>query len=327
MVEMIRTEADPAYRYEYVHSKFVPPEGKTLLILGQTLGGIQEHVRSFPEQPLPAGWAAYWGIPSEEGITNTFLSDTGGRQNHQQLVEWFPNSVIQSGLWMVGTWGVARKAGNGEYDGVIKTFGAWAKSTKRPIYLRIGYEFDGVHNELDPAEYVRAYRRIVDRLRSDGADNIAFVWHSYAAPTYQNHPIADWYPGDDYVDWVGVSVFGHIYSSQPSQELKWVLDYALSKKKPVMVAEASPIHGISASNDRAWENWFVHFFSLVYRYNIKAISFINEDWTRFNFAVSWSDARLQNNPNVANAFFVETNKERYLKQSEELFESLGYESR
>ena len=37
---MIRTEVDPTHVYEYEQTKFVPPAGKTLLIVGQTLEEI-----------------------------------------------------------------------------------------------------------------------------------------------------------------------------------------------------------------------------------------------------------------------------------------------
>ena len=69
LVGMIRTQPDPSYHYAFEGTKFVPPSGKTLLILGQTVGGIDEHVASFPDQPIPGGWAAYWGIPSMDGVT------------------------------------------------------------------------------------------------------------------------------------------------------------------------------------------------------------------------------------------------------------------
>ena len=325
LVSKIRTEQDPAYIYEYEGTKFVPPPGKTLLIVGQTVGGIDEYVSEFSDEPLPGGWAAYWGIPSMDGVTNTFLTENGGRQNHQILVDRFPNTVLQSGLWMVGTWDVAKKAGDGEYDSVVRAFSAWAKTTSRPIYLRIGYEFDGQHNELEPTEYVRAYRRIVDIMRAQGVENVAFVWHSYAAPPYRGYALTDWYPGDDYVDWVAVSLFGHMYSSRPTTYLSAVLDLAREKKKPVMVAESTPTSGIQQRGTAAWDTWFVNFFSLAYEKNIKAISFINEDWERFNFpGTNWKDARLQNNELIAEAWFRETNKARYLKQSPMLFTLLGY---
>ncbi|MEM6367729.1 MAG: glycosyl hydrolase [Myxococcota bacterium] len=323
MVDRISTETNPNYRYSFEGAKFVPPEGKTLLILGQTLGGIEEHVASFPDQPLPGGWAAYWGIPSLDGVTNTFLNETGGRQNHQQLIDDYPNTVIQSGLWMVGNFEVARRTVAGEFDQVVRDFSRWVKNIERPFYLRIGYEFDGQHNALEPEEYVQAYRRIVDLMRSEGVRNVAFVWHSYAAPTFRGYQLGLWYPGDDYVDWVGISLFGQSYLRTPSREVETVFEYARDRRKPVMVAESSPVNGVRGPAD--WDRWFVNFFSLVYERNIKAVSFINEDWERFNFpGVSWGDSRLQNDPDIAAAWFLETNKDRYLKQSPELFLQLGY---
>lgn len=325
MLAKIRTEQDPNYQYPYSGARFVPPPGKSLLIVGQTLGGIEEHVRSFPAEPVPGGWAAYWGIPSMDGVTNTFVADTGGRQNHQTLVDRFPNTVLQSGLWMVGTWDVARKTAAGNYDAVVRAFSQWVKGTHRPIYLRIGYEFDGPHNELEPELYIEAYRRVVEVMRAEGVENVAFVWHSYAASPYRGHPLAAWYPGDDYVDWVAVSLFGHMYSPSPSGDLEEVLRFAKARRKPVMVAEASPVRGIDSASCAAWENWFTNFFSFIYLKNIKAVTLINEDWERFSFPGSdWKDARLQNNPLIAKAWFMETNRERYLKQSPDLYRSLGY---
>ncbi|NND27967.1 MAG: hypothetical protein HKN97_05195, partial [Myxococcales bacterium] len=154
LVDKIRTEVDPAFLYAYDKTKFVPPAGKTLLVVGQTLEDINEYTASFPDEPLPGGWAAYWGIPSTDGLANTAVNEHGSSQSHQELVNRFPNSVLQSGLWMVGMWDVAKDTGLGVYDDVIRGFSSWAKTTGRPIYLRIGYEFDGWHNELEPSEYV-----------------------------------------------------------------------------------------------------------------------------------------------------------------------------
>lgn len=72
--------------------------------------------------------------------------------------------------------------------------------------------------------------------------------------------------------------------------------------------------------------WSGRYFSLAYERNIKAISFINTDFTRYPFLVEagWQDARLQNNETVAKAWFMETAKDRYLKQSPQLFGQLGF---
>ncbi len=327
LVAQINTAVDPAYEYEYAQTKFVPPSGKSLLIMGQTLEDINDYMRSFEDRPIPGGWSAYWGIPEFAGITDTYRNENGSSHNHQSLVNRFPNTVLNSGLWMVGTWGVAKNTANGSYDKVIKKYSKWAKSVDRPIYLRIGYEFDGPHNAMEPDEYVAAYRRIVDMMRDQGVENVAFVWHSYIFEPYKGYSIEDYYPGDDYVDWVGVSMFGLLYAEADLLEYgNAVLDFARDHKKPVMAAEASPTSGIQPNDLEVWNNWFVNFFSICYEKNIKAISFINANWSAYSFpGVDWEDARLTNNPVVAEAWFLETNKARYLKQSPELYQELGYE--
>ncbi|MEM7104935.1 MAG: glycosyl hydrolase [Bacteroidota bacterium] len=327
MVSQINVEVDPEFVYDYKKSKFVPPNGKTLLIMGQTVETMTEYIDNFPNQTTPGGWAAYWGIPEFKGVTSTHKNETGSSQNHQMLVDKFPNTAIQSAMWMVGMWGVANKAGKGDYDKVVKQYADWAKATNRPIYLRIGYEFDGPHNQLEPKEYIKAYRRIVKLLRKKGADNIAFVWHSYASRPYNSYDVSEWYPGDEYVDWVGISVFGHAYGGNDfGQYCDEVLSFAKKHNKPVMIAESNPIHGIKADNTEAWDKWFVHFFSFIYNKNIKAVSFINEDWQRLfiNGISEWKDGRLYNNETISKAWFKETDKDRYLKQSADLFELLGY---
>lgn len=326
MVSKIKTAVDPEFVYNYDKTKFVPEEGKTLLIMGQTVESTNEYMERFPNQPIPGGWSAYWGITEFKGVAEYYRNEVGGSADHQMLVDRFPNTVIQSAMWMVGTWDIAEKAASGAYDKVIKKYCRWAKSIKRPVYLRIGYEFDGPHNALEPFEYVEAYKHIVDLIRSKGVTNIAFVWHSYGHKPYQDHKVSAWYPGDDYVDWVAISILGGPELSTYGDAL---LDFAKKHKKPVMVAEANPVEGIEKENMDVWDNWFVDFFSLVYTKNIKAISFINEDWPRLKIKgiEKWKDARLYNNEKISKAWFMETNKDRYLKQSPNLFEQLGYENK
>ncbi|MFY0675136.1 MAG: hypothetical protein JXQ87_17205 [Bacteroidia bacterium] len=327
MVSMINKRVDPYFEYDFEQTKFVPPKGKTLLIMGQTLEDIDDYMGSFADESIPGGWSAYWGVTEFKGITSKHTNPNKSSHNHQSLVDRFPNTVLQSGMWMVGTWDVAKKTANGTYDDVLKQYFDWAKGINRPIYLRIGYEFDGPHNELEPAEYVAAYKHIVDLANDEGVTNIAFVWHSYIFRPYQGNALADYYPGDEYVDWVGLSLFGLLYADADLMNYgDAVMEFAKTHKKPVMVAEASPTEGIDPTSNEAWSTWFVNFFSICYEKNIKAISFINANWQIYDFeGVYWKDARLTNNEKIAKAWFFETNKDRYLKQSPELFEILGYE--
>ena len=329
MVAKIRTQVDADFVYEYEQSKFVPPAGKTLLIMGQDTDAITQYMDHFSDRTLPGGLTAYWGVSSMKGVDDNNAQDIArqfGLQNHQTLVDEYPNTVLQSGLWMVGMNQILEGAQKGKYDPIIRQFSKWVKTIDRPLYLRIGYEFDGAHNMMEPAGYVKAYRRIVDIMRSYGVENVAYVWQSYAAPTYQGQPLSAWYPGDDYVDWVGISLFGQLYESSLSKEVDNIFNFAKEHKKPVMIAEASPINGIDKEDVDAWDTWFVNLFSLAYQKNVKAISYINANWGAYpGFTdLKWKDARLQVNQQVADDWFKEVEKDKYLKQSEELFFQLGY---
>ena len=98
MVGKIDTAVDPKFVYAYVQSRFVPPEGKTLLIMEQTVEQITEYRKAFRSEPRPGGWSAYWGIPEFTGVAKAHEIQTGNTQNHQMLVSKFPNTSVQSAL-------------------------------------------------------------------------------------------------------------------------------------------------------------------------------------------------------------------------------------
>ena len=153
------------------------------------------------------------------------------------------------------------------------------------------------------------------------------MWHSYASQPYKDYALSDWYPGDEYVDWIGISVFGHAYGGKDfGPYCDTVLEFAKNHKKPVMIAESNPIHGVEKDNTKAWDEWFVHYFNFIYNKNIKAVSFINEDWQSLYIdgISDWKDGRIYNNELISKAWFAETNKDRYLKQSPKLFDALGF---
>ena len=76
------------------------------------------------------------------------------------------------------------------------------------------------------------------------------VWHSWAAGLPSNATLDDFYPGDDLVDWVGVSVFQQFYPNDVGgtvKDLEHVLNFAERHSKPSMIAESTPFGGIHHS--------------------------------------------------------------------------------
>jgi hypothetical protein len=107
----------------------------------------------------------------------------------------------------------------GEFDGDL---GAWADAAKAagPIIVEYGTEVNGDWNpwsapynsglDVGPAKFQKAYRHIVELMRARGASNVTWALHYNAQPfpdDPRNVPVA-YYPGDDVVDWVGVSAYG-----------------------------------------------------------------------------------------------------------------------
>lgn len=293
--------------------KFLPPEGKVLLIVGQDVDNIQSYLDAV--KTVPGGFAVYTSAEEAEGLLSK-ADNGGGVQHAQALVDRYPNTAIQLALYMVDS---AEKIYSGDLDSNIDRIGAWIKSTNRPVFFRIGYEFDFPDNAYDPSQYIRAYRYIVDRFRKNGVTNVAYVWHSYASTVKRPHE--DWYPGDDYVDWFAISYF-----DQPQTTMNVMADLAEKHGKPLMIAESSPWHLPINVDDRAWKQWFVPMLKFVQDRHVRAISYINCDWDKISLfqSMNWGDTRVQGNKSVREKWIEETSKAKYLKSSPDLFSQLGY---
>lgn len=73
-----------------------------------------------------------------------------------------------------------------------------------PIFLRFGAEMNIGPNGDDPGAFVKAFRRVADYAHTK--PNIAMVWAPSDLSSL-DRSYADYYPGNEYVDWVGASVY------------------------------------------------------------------------------------------------------------------------
>jgi endoglucanase len=133
---------------------------------------------------------------------------------------------------------------SGVYDANMRSICAVLNTLQSPISVRWAQEMDAVDGQFiwaqwTPADYIASYRRMIDVCRQE-APRVNVVWSPLA-----NSAAPQYYPGDDYVDLVGLSVFGY----QPWEELtldrsrsyRDILDerYAIVSGfgKPVVMAE------------------------------------------------------------------------------------------
>lgn len=91
---------------------------------------------------------------------------------------------------------------NNEY--IKETLDNIAKYSK-PTIIRFGAEMNIGNLGDSPAAYVKAFRKIADIIHSD-YPNFAIMWSPNDNGSL-DRPFWYYYPGDEYVDWIGVSSF------------------------------------------------------------------------------------------------------------------------
>ena len=82
-----------------------------------------------------------------------------------------------------------------------------------PMYFIFHHEPEADVNKPygSSAEFVAAWRKIVDIIRGQGASNVKFLWtmidYSYTRVPPDRRAAESWYPGDGYVDALGVDAY------------------------------------------------------------------------------------------------------------------------
>ncbi len=303
--------------------KFSPKDGKKILVIGQDLGsvgGLARYSNGYVDhvgEKTPSGITTYTSIESLNGLRQT--ANWGAGDINAQLYmddSTFDNTVLVIGLYLVG---ILDEIGQGQYDQNIIDFARWIKDQNRPIFIRIGYEFEGPWNNYNPSSYKNAWRHIVHIFDTEKVNNASFVWQS-AGLNYYN--IENWYPGDEYVNWVGYSQFDGRNMGQGIKQL------AARKNKPIMIAEATPKLDLSDNRgEQNWQSWFQRVFDEIYENDrIKAFCYINANWDVQTMwaGQGWGDSRVQQDEYIKEKWETEIIKEPWLHGEEGLFQELDY---
>ena len=105
---------------------------------------------------------------------------------------------------------------DGDWDGYITQWATEAREWGHPFFLRFDWEMNGNWypwsesvNGNQPGEYAEAWRHVHDIFSAVGATNATWVWCPFVNPNGNLPPIADLYPGDEYVDWTGLDGYNH----------------------------------------------------------------------------------------------------------------------
>lgn len=132
----------------------------------------------------------------------------------------------------------------GDYDPIIDALCAEIGQLGQPTTIRWAQEMEDTTGRFiwaswEPEDYIRAYRHFVERCRV-GAPQARFMWSPKG-----EEGLEDYYPGDDVVDDIGLSVFALQQYDQDkfgrdrffAERVKPGYDLVLPFGKPIYVAE------------------------------------------------------------------------------------------
>lgn len=140
-------------------------------------------------------------------------------------------------------------------DEYLRKFARDAFASGVPIFLRYASEMNGnwAAYSGDPAKYKEKFR-LVHKVMEEEAPNVAMVWTVFTFPQWT---ITSYYPGDDYVDWVGVNVYNVIYHNNdisfkadhedPLDLISFVYK-TYGSKKPIQISEYGATHYTTTDN-------------------------------------------------------------------------------
>jgi oligosaccharide reducing-end xylanase len=282
-----RAEVPPALP-RAIEGRFAPITGRALLLAGPDAEGVTAYFEKLVTAP--------GGVNVELSLQPLDL------ESLDALARKYPNSTLSVGLSLDSLVTDA--------DSQIGALLDALEAYPRPVFLRLGLEFDLTAGGLEPEGYVSAWKYFHQQLQDSGVKNVALVWHSAGAceePFGSQTPEA-WYPGDEYVDWIAVSYRGQ-FSECENQSLEMVLSFAREHAKPIMIV-ADPPPGAD------WTTWFDPLFRFV-RANhdvIRALLYLN------------TEAGLFDNPEFLNDWKTETGDQFWLRGGPALFSTLGYQN-
>jgi mannan endo-1,4-beta-mannosidase len=196
------------------------------------------------------------GVPQSWSQLSAFTAATGVS----------PSTVIYYSAWYEPFWsGFARTAHDhgatvfvklqpngvtlasiaaGDSDTYLEQYARAVRAVKYRVLISFAHEMNGNWypwgvGHASPAEFVAAWRHVVDVFRAAGATNVTWVW-TVNSISYAAGDLVRWWPGANWVDLVGVDGYfssnDDSYSSIFGSTIKQVRSFA---KKPVVIAETA----------------------------------------------------------------------------------------
>ena len=132
----------------------------------------------------------------------------------------------------------------GTYDRYLRSYAKSVRDFGYPVVIGFGHEMNAPrypwgYGHVRPAVFIAAWRHIVTVFHDEGAYNVTWLWTvNQDAPG--TGPVRDWWPGANYVTWVGID--GYYFG--PSDTFATVFGRTISQvrlltDKPILLSETA----------------------------------------------------------------------------------------
>jgi len=293
----------------YFGKKFEPPSEKVIHGAGQSPEQFKRYWDAV-EKYKPAIYMVYNRI---NNIKEKFS------RKIKEAKKISPALILQIGLNLnVKEFGdQCKQVQKGKYDEEIFELIKNIKGYKKPVFLRIGYEFNNPSHDYSPDNFISAWKHIVNLFKKQKCENVAFVWCACTAFDSRFKSVArimEYYPGDEYVDWFGNDLFGvkHFKDSQDVVTEAFTKE-AEKHRKPLMIGESSPAKVGVDKGKESWNEWFNPYFKWIKDHPVvKAFCYINWDWGKDWKQPEWLNGRIEENEEVRKRYVKELSNKKYL---------------
>lgn len=204
---------------------------------------------------------------------------------------------------------------DGVFDKELTKWADDARDSEIPMMIEFGTEvngdwfpWSGAQNGKEPHRFISAYRHIIDIFKNESAYNITWVFHidAVSEPNVEWNKMSNYYPGDDYIDWIGASIYGAQNPRDETENFLETFDSAynvmrlISENKPLAILEFGTV---VVKEKKIKPVWIKSVFKTVKdnRYpRIKALCYWNSRWENDDGTIS--DMRIDSSPDVLKIF-------------------------
>jgi hypothetical protein len=130
----------------------------------------------------------------------------------------------------------------GDYDFYITAWAAGAARYGKPLFLRFAHEMNdpyrypwGPQNGNRPEDFIAAWKHVHLVFQKMSATNVLWVWSPHVSMPWFEY----YYPGDEWVDWIGTGVLN--YGDVAPWSRWWTFHQILEKAYPALLKLNKPL--------------------------------------------------------------------------------------